>query len=78
MKFYNPFKAHIVQTEEGFFIRKINFITLQCEYLEEGGDYWYNEANSHRCMFKGIDAARSALHQLKMKKLKNKQKYIES
>lgn len=78
MKFYNPSKAHIVQTEEGFFIRKFNFITFQWEYLAEGGDYWYYEVNSHRCSFKELSTARRALLQLKLTKIKNKQKYIES
>lgn len=80
MKFYNPFKAHIVQTVDGFFIRKFNLITLQWEYLERGGDYWYYEANNHRCSFKDIASTRRALLKLKLtvKESKNKEKYIES
>lgn len=82
MKFYNPFKAHIVQTEDDFFIRKFHLETLQWQYLERYGDYWYFEAIRWLCSFKNIDAARHALLQLKAKvkveKSKNKEKYIES
>lgn len=45
MKFYNPFKAHIVQTEDDFFIRKFHLETLQWQYLERGGDEWYFAAS---------------------------------
>lgn len=82
MKFYNPFKAHIVQTEDDFLIRKFHLETLQWKYLERGGDEWYFKASRWRCSFKNIDAARNALLQLKAKvkveKCKNKEKYIES
>lgn len=80
MKFYNPFKAHIVQTEDDFFIRKFHLETLRWQYLERDGDEWYFEASKWRCGFKDIKAARHALLQLKLKvkKNKNKEKYIES
>lgn len=82
MKFYNPFKAHIVQTEDDFFIRKFHLETLQWQYLERDRDEWYFEASKWRCSFKDISEARHALLQLKLKlkveKIKNKEKYIES
>ena len=75
MKFYNPFKAHIVQTADGFFIRKFNIERLQWEYFDRTIDEWYYGAKAWRCGYINIANAR---HDLSKLKNKNKQKYIES
>jgi len=40
MKFYNPFKPHIITYKDKFYVRKFSFFFFDWMYLVKEADFW--------------------------------------
>lgn len=68
MKFYNPFKWHIVEISGKFFVRKLFLIPVTFIYASRNACFWhYKDVAFEYCAHETEDAARNTLNRITMK-----------
>lgn len=83
MKFYNPFKPHIVKIGATYAVRRMCFTTFlfwpSWEYRDSKDNYWWNTSSHvlHYCMNNTLEESRKLLQRLKPK-VQPKAEYVES
>lgn len=61
MKFYNPFKLHIIGIDDKFYVRKLTI--FGCKYLDNDGStyFWYIDSGNFYVKFNTLEKAKLAL-----------------
>lgn len=63
MKFYNPFKAHIIELANNtFYVRRLFVIGWQ--YFDRTDTYWWESKNNHN-VCSALETAQEALNRIK-------------